>query len=120
MKTLVVDDSRAMRMIISRTLKKIGIKGADIVEASNGVEALEKIDSENPALVLSDWNMPEMLGIELLEKVRESGNEVAFGFITSESSVETKSLAIEKGASFLISKPFSSTSIEQALAPFMV
>jgi len=116
MKVLIVDDSKAMRMIVTRTLKKTGLGDLTIVEATNGSEALEVIDSEKPELVLSDWNMPEMNGIELLEKVRESGNEVTFGFITSESSAETKALAIATGASFVITKPFTADSMEMTLS----
>jgi len=119
MKILIVDDSKAMRMIVIRTLKKAGMGGHETVQAANGAEALELISSESPELVLSDWNMPEMSGIELLEKVRESGNKVQFGFITSESSPETKSLAMEKGADFLLTKPFNAEKIEQVLEPFL-
>ena len=119
MKILIVDDSNAMRMIIIRTLKQAGFSGHEIIEASNGVEALEKIGSENPDIVLSDWNMPEMKGIELLEKVRESGCQVEFGFITSESSDETRELATDKGASFVLTKPFTADTMETTLEPYL-
>ena len=65
MKILIVDDSKAMRMIVARTLNQTDLSGFTKIEASNGVEALEKIEQESPDLVLSDWNMPEMKGIEL-------------------------------------------------------
>lgn len=116
MKILIVDDSKAMRMIVMRTLKQTGLSGYTTVEASNGMEALEIINNDSPDLVLSDWNMPEMKGIELLEKVREAGNKVAFGFITSESSQETKDLAEKTGADFVITKPFTAETIETTLA----
>jgi two-component system chemotaxis response regulator CheY len=106
-------------MIITRTLKQTGITGYTTLEASSGAEALEKIETESPDLVLSDWNMPEMKGIELLEKVRESGNDVRFGFITSESSNETKQLATEAGAEFVITKPFTADTMEMTLSPIM-
>ena len=105
MKILIADDSKAMRMIVARTLKKTGIKGYTTIEACDGAEALEKIRSESPDLVLSDWNMPNMKGIDLLKAVREEGNNVRFGFITSESSGETKVMAEEAGADFIITKP---------------
>jgi len=104
-----------MRMIVARTLKKTDLSGFTTVEAANGVEALEKIDQEKPDLVLSDWNMPEMNGIQLLEKVREAGNSVLFGFITSESSAETKTLATDTGANFIVTKPFSADSLQAAI-----
>jgi two-component system chemotaxis response regulator CheY len=116
MKILIVDDSKAMRMIVMRTLRQTGLSGYKTVEAANGVEALKVIAEESPDLVLSDWNMPEMKGIELLEKVRESGNKVPFGFITSESSNETKELAEKTGADFVITKPFTAETIESTLS----
>ncbi|MEO1618843.1 MAG: response regulator [Planctomycetota bacterium] len=119
MKVMIVDDSKAMRMIIMRTLKKTELGSFTAIEASNGVEALEKLKTESPDLVLSDWNMPEMKGIELLQKVRESGNNVRFGFITSESSSETRQLALETGANFLVTKPFTADSIQIALDPIL-
>ena len=115
MKILIVDDSKAMRMIIGRTLKKTDIGDFESVEAANGVEALEKIATEAPDLVLSDWNMPEMKGIELLAKVREAGNAVRFGFITSESSADTMQLAKDTGADFIITKPFTADSLQNAI-----
>jgi two-component system chemotaxis response regulator CheY len=119
MKILIVDDSKAMRMIVGRTLKQAGFGGHTTVEASNGVEALTLIESESPDIVLSDWNMPEMKGIELLEKVRQAGNEVRFGFITSESSAETAQLATDTGADFLLTKPFTVESMQAVLEPVL-
>lgn len=117
MKILIVDDSKAMRMIIARTLKQTDLDDFTTVEAANGVEALEKIEQESPDLILSDWNMPEMKGIELLQKIREAGNQVRFGFITSESSKETATLATETGADFIVTKPFNADSIQNAISP---
>src|SRR3546814_13124500 len=85
---LVVDDSRAMRMIVSRTLRQAGFGDGTLREAADGAEALAAIEAEQPDLVLSDWNMPNVNGIELLTALRAAGNEVRFGFITSESHPE--------------------------------
>ena len=90
MKILIADDSRVMRQIVTRTLRQAGYAGHDLVEASNGAEALALIHAESPDLVLSDWNMPEMTGIERLQ---ESGTEVPFGFVTSEGSTEMRQRA---------------------------
>lgn len=117
MKILIVDDSKAMRMIIGRTLKQTDLSGYTTTEATNGVEALEKIAQDPPDLVLSDWNMPEMKGIDLLKNVREAGNNVLFGFITSESSAETKQLALDSGAAFVVTKPFTADSMQAAIMP---
>ena len=65
MRILIVDDSKAMRMIITRTLKQAGFSGYTTTEASNGLEALEKIEEETPDVVLCDWNMPEGHGFTL-------------------------------------------------------
>ena len=120
MKILIVDDSKAMRMIVGRTLKQAGFDGHTTVEASNGGEALTLIESESPDIVLSDWNMPEMTGIELLQKVRQAGNDVRFGFITSESSAETARTATDAGADFLITKPFTADQMQAVLEPMLV
>lgn len=120
MKILIVDDSKAMRMIVLRTLKQTGLGGHTTLEASNGVDALKIIEDESPDLVLSDWNMPEMKGIDLLRKVREAGNQVKFGFVTSESSNETKAVAQEAGADFVLTKPFTADQMEMTLEPFLV
>ena len=70
MKVLIVDDSRAMRMIVKRTLRQAGFSGLHVEEAGNGKEALESIEAGAPDLVLTDWNMPEMTGIELLHALQ--------------------------------------------------
>lgn len=107
MKILIVDDSKAMRMIVTRTMKQAGFDKHTFIEASNGREALGVIQEQNPDAVLCDWNMPEMSGIELLRELRALGNEVRFGFITSESSPEVHQEARDSGAAFLVTKPFT-------------
>ena len=119
MKILIVDDSKAMRMIIKRTLKQAGFDGHEIIEACDGVQAVELVTSDTPDLVLSDWNMPEMNGIDLLKKLREDGNQVNLGFITSESSPNTIKEAMGAGASFVITKPFTPESFQQTLQPVL-
>ena len=117
MKVLIVDDSKAMRMIVKRTLSQTDVGKCDVVEAENGADGLAKVASEKPNLVLCDWNMPEMSGIQFLQKLRESGNHVNFGFITSESGAEIKTLALETGAQFIITKPFTAESLNSAISP---
>ena len=115
MRILVVDDSKAMRMIVKRTLRQAGYGEHDIDEATNGAEAYDKINSATPDLVLCDWNMPEMTGIELLEKLGTEGRGVRFGFITSEGTDEMKHTAMKSGALFLITKPFTADVFKQTL-----
>jgi two-component system chemotaxis response regulator CheY len=119
MKILIVDDSRAMRRIIQRTLRQSGFKGHDIVEAEDGAKALEAVHSESPDLILSDWHMPEMNGLEFKQALNAEGNETPFGFITSESTMEMRELAAEAGADFLLAKPFTPDDMEQALGMFV-
>ncbi|KGH46445.1 MULTISPECIES: response regulator [Modestobacter] len=115
MKILVTDDSRVMRQIVIRTLRQAGYDDHDIVEAVDGRDAFDKVGTEKPDLVLSDWNMPEMTGIECLEALRASGSQVPFGFVTSEGSPEMREKAANAGALFLIAKPFNEDTFKDAL-----
>jgi two-component system chemotaxis response regulator CheY len=119
MDILLVDDSKTMRMIVQRAIRQAGFRGLTICEAGNGVEGLEKLNTEKPKLILSDWNMPEMSGIDFLVQVRAANNMTPFGFITSEASPEIKSLAMSSGATFLITKPFSPEDVQEALSPIL-
>jgi two-component system chemotaxis response regulator CheY len=119
MRILIVDDSKAMRMIVARTLRQSGFGGATIEEAGTGAEALRLITASEPDLVLCDWNMPEMNGLELLKTLRSQGSKVKFGFVTSEASAEMKETALAHGAQFLITKPFTPQAFEQTLKPLL-
>ena len=115
MNILIVDDSKAMRMIVRRTLRQAGFGDAGLTEAENGREALESIHASEPDLVLCDWNMPEMTGIDLLEALRGEGNELRFGFVTSEGTAEMRARGIAAGAAFFITKPFTADAFTDAL-----
>ena len=115
MKILVADDSRVMRQIVVRTLRQAGYDDVDVVEAEDGVDCLAKVASESPDLVLSDWNMPNMTGIECLRALRAQGSSVPFGFVTSEGSPEMRETASDAGALFLIAKPFTPDTFRDAL-----
>jgi two-component system chemotaxis response regulator CheY len=95
---LIVDDSKAMRMIVSRVLRQAGYGHAEFVEGSNGVEGLAAARAGDIDLVLSDWNMPEMNGIEFLLRLRAGGSDVRFGFVTSESTADMREQAVLAGA----------------------
>jgi two-component system, chemotaxis family, chemotaxis protein CheY len=75
--------------------------------------------SDAPDLVLSDWNMPNMTGIESLRAIRAAGSDVTFGFVTSEGSEEMRATAAEAGAAFLIAKPFTPESFRETIEPFI-
>jgi two-component system chemotaxis response regulator CheY len=119
MKILIVDDSKAMRMIVRRQLNEIGLADAEYVEAANGVEGIAAIKEHQPDLVLSDWNMPEMNGMEMLEALNAEGIGVKLGFVTSESQPSYKERAVDAGALFLIAKPFNADTFRRALGQFV-
>jgi two-component system chemotaxis response regulator CheY len=119
MKVLITDDSRVMRQIVKRTLRQAGYTEVQVCEAGDGREALEVIASESPDLVLCDWNMPEMSGIDLLISLRAKGRNVPFGFVTSEGSPDMRQRAENAGALFLIAKPFTPEAFREALEPVL-
>ncbi len=119
MKVVVADDSRVMRQIVIRTLRQAGYDWWDIEEAENGADALTKIRANAPDFVLSDWNMPEMTGIELLRNLRGEGNETPFAFVTSEGSDQMRETAEQAGALFLIAKPFTADVFRDTIDPLL-
>jgi two-component system chemotaxis response regulator CheY len=118
MKFLIVDDSKAMRMIVQRNLRQAGFGDAVIVEAVDGLEGLEKAAAEAPDMILSDWNMPNMNGLAMLTELRERGVEATFGFVTSESTAEMREMAIAAGADFFLVKPFSAQKFTEVVGAF--
>lgn len=115
MNILIVDDSRAMRMIVQRALRQTGLPIRQVFEAENGRVALDVVAEMQLDWILSDWNMPEMNGIEFLEELRAKGDRTPFGFVTSQSSDAVRSQAAQSGARFLITKPFTPDAFAQAL-----
>ena len=114
LRVVVADDSRVMRQIVVRTLRQAGYDW-DITEATDGAEAFAIARAEQPDLVLSDWNMPNMTGIDLLRALRAAGDDVPFGFVTSEGSPEMREKAANAGAIFLIAKPFNEDTFKEHL-----
>ena len=119
MNILIVDDSGAMRSIVRRMLRLAGFSGHTIQEASNGAEALNLVTQSQPDLVMCDFNMPEMNGLQLLEDLRKKGISARFGFITSEASTALKDAAKAAGAIFVITKPFTPEVFQEVLAPVL-
>ena len=116
-KTILADDSGVMRKIILRALNALEV--TDVTEAVDGAEALEFFKAESFDLVLSDWNMPNMSGLELVTALRAEGNEVPFGFVTSESTAEQFAAGIGAGAAFLLSKPFTAEDLAANLGAIL-
>jgi two-component system chemotaxis response regulator CheY len=107
-KALVVDDSRAVRMILAKTLKELGY---EVREAANGKEALDVVAVEGAAvkLVLADWNMPEMNGLDLLKRLRRNPQlaSLVVVMVTTETELDQMAAALEAGANEYVMKPFT-------------
>jgi two-component system, chemotaxis family, chemotaxis protein CheY len=115
MKALVVDDSRAMRMILTQMLKECGF---EVVEAKHGKEALVCLESHpDTSLALIDWNMPEMNGLELLEALKADGRYGSLRrmMVTTESEMSNIAKAMDAGASEYVMKPFTVGTIQDKL-----
>ena len=107
MRALVVDDSSAMRAILGMTLKR---RGFEILQAKDGQDALNVLDSRGKVeLILIDWNMPGMNGLELLRRIRGlpqyAGTQILM--VTTETGIEQMSEALSAGANEYIMKPFT-------------
>jgi two-component system chemotaxis response regulator CheY len=105
MNVLIIDDSRTMRRVVRRCLVESGHDALQIVEASNGREALAVMEEQLPDLVICDWAMPVMDGITLLKEVRRLDYRLRFGFLTSTATAENWRQASRLGAEFMLAKP---------------
>ena len=113
---MIVDDSRVMRQLVRRSLRQAGYKAKNTLEAENGLDALRQLtDGAKPDLILSDWNMPEMSGIDFLRAMNEQKIDIPLGFVTSESTPDMRAMAIGEGARFLLTKPFTSADVRHAM-----
>ncbi|AGC49941.1 chemotaxis response regulator CheY [Lawsonia intracellularis] len=115
MKVLVVDDFSTMRRIIKNILRQLGFN--NVVEADDGTTAWEMINKEKIDFVVSDWNMPQMTGIELLRKVRasEQYSELPFLMVTAEAQQENIIEAVQAKVSNYIVKPFTAETMKQKI-----
>lgn len=113
MKVLVVDDSTAMLRVIKLTLSEVGL--TDVDTALNGKEAVEKFEAGHYDLILTDWNMPEMNGIEFVKEVRAKDQDVYMIMVTTECKKEQVIEAIEAGVDNYVTKPFSKKRIQKII-----
>ncbi len=115
MRALVVDDSTAVRLYLRKVLTPFGF---EVVEARNGREGLERVRERRMDLVLLDWNMPVMNGLELLQHIRaEPGvGSPCVMMVTSESDLQAVAQALETGADEYVMKPFTPEIIVDKLA----
>jgi two-component system, chemotaxis family, chemotaxis protein CheY len=115
MRILVVDDAQTMRRIIVNLLRQLGF--TNMTEADDGTTAWEKLSTEKIDLIISDWNMPKMTGIELLKKVRESETykTAPFIMVTAEGKRENVIAAVQAGVSNYIVKPFNAATLKEKM-----
>ncbi|MFN9691847.1 MAG: response regulator [Vampirovibrionales bacterium] len=113
MNVLVVDDSAVMRKVIIRELKQCGIE--DVTEATDGIEGLEAASKESFDLILMDWNMPGLLGIDVVRKLREAQITTPIMMVTTEGERNNVVIAIQAGANNYLVKPFSSEDFSQKI-----
>ena len=118
-KVLIVDDFATMRRILKNILKQLGFK--NLVEADDGTTAWEALESQSIDLIISDWNMPKMTGLELLKKVRASDAYKATPFlmVTAEAQKQNVIEAVQAGVSNYVVKPFTAEAISDKLAKIL-
>jgi len=114
-KILIVDDFSTMRKIIRNILTQLGFK--NILEADDGTTALEILKKEKVDLIISDWNMPKMSGLELLKAVRSDENlkDIPFVMVTAEAQKENILEAIKYKVNQYIVKPFTPETLKEKL-----
>lgn len=112
-RVLVVDDSGPMRAIVIRNLKSLGIE--EIVEAADGDEALKLFRSSSFGVVITDYNMPNMNGLDLVKAIRSADATVPILMLTTEAERSTVVAAIQAGVSGYLIKPFDSSLLKKKL-----
>jgi two-component system chemotaxis response regulator CheY len=115
MKFLVVDDFSTMRRIVRNLLKELGF--TNVEEAEDGVDALNKLRGGNFDFVVSDWNMPNMTGIDLLREIRADDRlkRLPVLMVTAEAKKENIIAAAQAGASGYVVKPFTAATLDEKL-----
>jgi len=116
MRVLLAEDSGVMRSIIRRSLKSFGV--SDIVEAADGLQAIELFQGGGVDLVLTDWNMPGKDGAEVAREIRAQDKNVPIIMITTEAERSKVLEAIQAGVSDYLIKPFTVSTLEQKLDRF--
>ena len=116
MKVLVVEDSKAVRHQVLRALRQLGVSDSDLVVAENGSDALARLTDIDPDVILSDWAMPEMGGVDLLRELRARRSGVRFCLMSE--GMPTRHMhekAQTEGADSLLSYPLSADALRDAL-----
>ncbi|MCG6534599.1 MAG: response regulator [Syntrophales bacterium LBB04] len=119
LKILVVDDFATMRKVVRNLLKQAGFE--NVVEADDGVNALKVLKGGKIDFIISDWNMPNMTGIDLLRAVRADGelNKTPFLMVTAEALQDNVIEAVKAGVSNYIVKPFTAEVLNEKITKIM-
>jgi two-component system chemotaxis response regulator CheY len=114
MKILVVDDSSTMRRIIQNTLARLGYK--NVIQAADGVEAWQAMqENQDIGVVITDWNMPNMNGLELVKKIRSVNKNIPIIMVTTEGGKKEVITALKAGVNNYIVKPFTPQVLKEKL-----
>jgi len=119
LKFLIVDDSKAMQTIVKRILFGAGYADHDFHFADNGEDAIQEIINWRPDVVLLDWHMPGLTGLQVLERVQELKLETKIGLITAEKNKASIAQAKAAGAMFIVNKPFTVEDLQENLVPVL-
>lgn len=117
MKALVVDDSAVMRKVLTGALARLNI--TDVDQAGDGQEAVSKVQQAEYNLILMDWNMPNMLGIDALKAIRGMGKTVPVIMVTTEAEKQRVVEALKAGANNYVVKPFEPKVIMNKIAELL-
>lgn len=117
MKVLVADDSGVMRKIIIRALNACGV--TDIVEAGDGAEAIAKFGQHSVDLIMTDWNMPNKTGLDVVREIRATGSTVPIFMVTTEAEMSRVKEAIAAGVNDYLAKPFENDLLRQKIDKFV-
>lgn len=106
-------------MIVVKSLRQAGFESANVIEASGAKEALQKLAAGGVDLMLSDVNMPDITGIELVKVVKSKMKDLPVVMVTTESSAEMKQTMLAAGANGIITKPFPPEELQKVLGPLL-
>lgn len=116
-KALIADDSGVMRKIIVRAANAAGI--TEIVEAVDGADAIDKFAKDPFDVILTDWNMPNKSGLEVIQEIRGQGSKVPIIMVTTEGEKSNVLQAIQAGVTDYLTKPFEASDLQAKLDKFV-
>jgi two-component system chemotaxis response regulator CheY len=116
MKVLIVDDTTMVRVVLRRWCINLGLNEDDILEAENGQRALSRFETSSPDAVITDWSMPVMDGLTLVQEIRKRNSTVPIVMVTSQAERDQVVAALEAGINDYLVKPFSPTDIKKKLS----